>query len=199
MYSSMYLDKGLQIKSKMYNSKPTGLSTIPQLDGNMSLSSLSSSLTSLDASSSISILDVTHCSAVNSIPVFLGNRPPTNNQNAYLRKPSCIKTLRRSNKTLQSISLPLISVYNMRSLLPKLDSFTQDFEDRATGLSILTEIWEKADNKKHQKKLQELFEMKGILYISTPRSGLKRGGGVAIVADPTRFLLSKFSVSNALL
>ena len=165
MYSSMYLDKGMQNTSKICNSLPISQSIIPQLDGNMSMSSISSSLTSSDDSSSISILNETHCSAVNSIPVILGNRLPTNNRNEYLRNPSCIKTLKRSNKTLQSISLPLISVYNMRSLLPKLDSFTQDFEDRATGLSILTEIWEKADDKRYQKKLEEIFEMKG-------RSGL---------------------------
>ena len=84
----------------------------------------------------------------------------------------------------------------MRSLLPKLDSYAEDFEDRDTGVSFLTEIWTKAENNKHQNKLKELFEMKGLLYISTPRPGLKRGGGVAIVADPTRFLLSKLSVSN---
>ena len=84
----------------------------------------------------------------------------------------------------------------MRSLLPKLNAFAEDFEERETWLAFLTEIWEKADNKKLQNKLQELFEMKGLLYISTPRPGLKRGGGVAIVADPTRFTLFKFSVHN---
>ena len=57
-------------------------------------------------------------------------------------------------------------------------------------MSFLTEIWEKADNQKHQNKFQELFKIKGLLYISTPRLGLKRGGGVAFVADPIRFILS---------
>ena len=51
-------------------------------------------------------------------------------------------------------------------------------------------------NQKHQNKLNELFEMKGLLYISTPRPGLKRGGGVAIAADPSKFSLSKLNVPN---
>ena len=126
----------------------------------------------------------------------MGNRPPTKSRRANFRKPTLVKTLRRDKKTLQALSLPLISLYNMRSLLPKLDSFVEDFEDRGTGLSFLSEVWEKADNEKHQNKLHELFEMKGLLYISTPRPGQKRGGGVALVADPTRFSLTKFSVSN---
>ena len=112
------------------------------------------------------------------------------------KKTRFLKTLRRSNKAVQGLSLPAISNYNMRSLLPKLDSFAEDFEERDTGLSFLTEIWEKSCNKQHQNKLNELFEMKGLLYISTPRPGLKRGGGVTIAADPTRFSLTKFNVPN---
>ena len=36
--------------------------------------------------------------------------------------------------------------------------------------------------------------MKGLLYISIPRPGLKRGGGVALAADPSLFTLSKLNV-----
>ena len=83
----------------------------------------------------------------------------------------------------------------MRSIFPKLDSYAEDFNERAIGLSFLSEIWEKSSNKKHQLKLQELFELKGILYISTPRPGSKRGGGVAITADPSKFSLTKLNIS----
>ena len=164
----------------------------------MSLLSCASSVTSLDSSS----LTTQHyeeviCPDVYSIPVIIGNRSSSlKKKEQRIMKPRFIRTVRRSNKVLQSLSLPTISLHNMRSLLPKLDSYADDFEDRDTGVSFLTEIWTKSDNKKHHNKLQELFEMKGLLYISTPRPGLKRGGGVAIVADPIRFSLSKFSVPN---
>ena len=36
--------------------------------------------------------------------------------------------------------------------------------------------------------------MKGISYISTPRPGLKRGGGSAIAACPTKFSLVKLHI-----
>ena len=171
---------------------------INQIDGNMSLPLSASSASSLNSSSSTSQLyEEVSCPVVDSIPVIIGNRPSRLIKNDQEdRKPRSLTTIKRSNRVLQSLSLPTISSYNMRSLLPKLDSYAEDFEDRDTGVSFLTEIWTKADNNKHQNKLHELFEMKGLLYISTPRPGLKRGGGVAIVADPIRFSLSKFSVPN---
>ena len=180
------------------DSSPSSNSCIIQLDGNISLSSEDSFAASSDHSicSSSDHPSEISCPNVNSITVQIGNRPPPLYAYDSNKNTRFLKTLRRSNKAVQGLSLPAISNYNMRSLLPKLDSFAEDFEERDTGLSFLTEIWEKSCNKKHQNKLNELFEMKGLLYISTPRPGLKRGGGVAIAADPTRFSLTKFNVPN---
>ena len=183
-------------KSKCYSTS-SNLSSfhIDQLDGNISMSS-DESFTS--SSKNLSVHDGSFCPDVDIIPVIIGNRPlpPPLETQTSLRRTRVLKTLRRSKKAIQGLSLPTITNYNMRSLLPKLDCWVEDFEERSVGLSFLTEIWEKAANKKHQNKLREVFEMKGILYISTPRPGLKRGGGVAIAADPTRFSLSKLNVPN---
>ena len=86
MYSSMYLVNDVLNKSE----PPSQSKQIAQLDGNMSLSSTSSLSTSLDTSS-LSTLNETHCSAVNSIPVILGNRLPQNNLNENPRKSRCLK------------------------------------------------------------------------------------------------------------
>ena len=67
--------------------------------------------------------------------------------------------------------------------------------ERESDLSFATEVWEKLENKKHQIRLEELFEVKGIKYISTPRPGAKRGGGSAIAARLDRFTLSKLNIS----
>ena len=67
----------------------------------------------------------------------------------------------------------------MRSLIPKINNFAIDMEERESDISFLTEVWEKLENRKHQFKLEELLEIKGIQYISTPRPGTKRGGGAA--------------------
>ena len=63
-------------------------------------------------------------------------------------------------------------------------------EDRNCELSFLTEIWQKLENKKHQFKIEELFEIKGMKYISTPRPGNKRGGGAAIVVDTKKYSIT---------
>ena len=91
-------------------------------------------------------------------------------------------------------ALPKISVYNARSLFPKLESFTTDLIEREIDVSFVSEIWEQTSNKKHASKIQELFELKGIKYISTPRCG-RRGGGAAIAANLANFSLTKLNVS----
>ena len=48
--------------------------------------------------------------------------------------------------------------------------------------------------KKHQFKIEELFELKGMKYISTPRPGTRRGGGAAIVVNTEKFSISKLNI-----
>ena len=83
----------------------------------------------------------------------------------------------------------------MRSLMPKIENFGADMEERNCSISFLTEVWEKSENKKHQFKIEELFEMKGMKYISTPRPGARRGGGAAIVVNTGKYSISKLNIS----
>ena len=92
--------------------------------------------------------------------------------------------------------MPRILCYNMRSLMPKLKNFGLDMHDRDSDISFLTEVWEKAENKRHQLKIEELFEMKCLKYISTPWPGARRGSGAAIVVNTERFSISKLNISH---
>ena len=65
----------------------------------------------------------------------------------------------------------------MRSLIPKLDNFAIDME-----------VWEKSENKKHQFKLEELLQLKGIQYISTPRPG------AIIAVRKDKFKITKLNI-----
>ena len=60
------------------------------------------------------------------------------------------------------------------------------------NLSFLSEVWQK-NSRRHNYKIDELFEMKGITYISTPRS-CRRGGGAALVADSEKYTLTKLNI-----
>ena len=79
--------------------------------------------------------------------------------------------------------------------MPKIGNFGQDMHDRMCSLSFLTEVWQKSENKKHQFKIEELLELKGLKYISTPRPGTRRGGGAALVVDTENFSISKLNIS----
>ena len=85
----------------------------------------------------------------------------------------------------------VISVYNMRSIWPKFHNLA---ELRGTDLCFLTEIWEKLENKKYQRRIMEMMELQGIHYISTPRPGSRRGGGVAIAFPGSKFHVTKLNI-----
>ena len=158
------------------------ISLIDQLDGNISISS--------DSSISSSSEGDQYASA---IPVHIGHRPVNSLQSS--RPPPVRRAVRRDNKVLQAASLPKMSSYNMRSLMPKIGNFGQDMHNRMCSLSFLTEVWHKSENKKHQFKIEELLELKGLKYISTPRPGTRRGGGAALVVNTENFSISKLNIS----
>ena len=102
-------------------------------------------------------------------------------------------TVKRNNKQLEGISLPVISVSNLRSLTPKLYSFKNDMIQREISVSLCSEVWEKANCKKQQFEIEKMLQMEGLKYISTPRT-TKRGGGAAIIVNTEKFSLEKIQV-----
>ena len=103
-------------------------------------------------------------------------------------------TIRRDNRFIEAMSLPIFSVYNMRSIWSKFSSLAEDMDERDTDVTILSEVWEKKENAKHKGKIEEMFEMKDMHYFSTARPGTKRGGGAAITAKGNRFHVSKLNI-----
>ena len=67
--------------------------------------------------------------------------------------------------------------------------------ERDCDILFLSEVWEQSENRKHQFKIEEMLEMKGIKYFSTPRPGAKRGGGAALAINPNKFNVSKLNIS----
>ena len=103
--------------------------------------------------------------------------------------------IRRDEGLVVALSLPTITQYNMRSLWAKAGNLADDINFRQSDICFLTEVWQSAENKKHKYKIEEMLEMKGINYISTPRPGIRRGGGVAIAFPGTRFHITKLNVN----
>lgn len=127
-----------------------------------------------------------------SINVIVGNRPKPDPTGL---RTTTRKTVKRIKKLELMTQLPSFSLYNMRSTWGKIENLTQDMKERKTQLTFLTEIWEKKKNMKHQKKIEEITNMKGLGYISCPRRGRKRGGGCGILFQKNQFSVSSSSGS----
>ena len=126
------------------------------------------------------------------IPTQIGFRPY---KSILEPLPPTRKVIYRSNRNIQALTLPKITNYNMRSLWGKILNLSEDIMDRQSDLIFLTEVWQKVENRKHQLKIEEMLEIHGIKYISTPRPGARRGGGAAIAVRLENFNISKLNIS----
>ena len=62
-------------------------------------------------------------------------------------------------------------------------------------MALCSETWEKSNNKKYQKNIEEMLEMKGLRMISNPRK-YQRGGGVCIIANTTKVNIQAVETPN---
>lgn len=138
------------------------------------------------------------------IPVITGTAPKTDGtcpawHETYTPRPdnlpSARKTIRQDRRLETGAALPSFSAPNCRSLGPKLNNFQEDMQMRSIDVALCSETWEKSSNKKFQKKVENMLEMKGLKMISNPRK-YQRGGGVCIIADLTKVDIQAVEVSN---
>ena len=61
---------------------------------------------------------------------------------------------------------------------------------------MISEIWEKVENKDFKSKTDELLKEEGIKYVSTPRLSKKRGGEAALLIDIKKYSVEKVEVPN---
>ena len=130
--------------------------------------------------------------AMQGIPVQLGHRPAPVFQEQRME---VRRTIIRSIKLVQALSVPKITLYNVRSAWAKWDNLSEDIQMRETDVMFLTEVWEKLENRKHQKAIENLLELKGLKYISIPRPGARRGGGTALISAENNFRITKLKIS----
>ena len=189
------------------------ISLIPALDGVFDISCSFSSDSGSDQSPSFSKSSWLSCPGESSwysqpdppnlsedlptnehIPVYTSNRASSPSWTNLKRRQHFYSTIRRNNKAVAALSLPTVTVYNMRSIWSKLDCMATDMMERSVDLSMLSEVWEKKESTQHKEKLEELLELKNIKYSSTPRQGTKRGGGAAYTARGNKFNVTKLNI-----
>ena len=109
--------------------------------------------------------------------------------------PAVRQTVRRDNRLLAASQLPSFSAPNCRSLGPRLRNFSEDMLMREVTVALCSETWEKTTNKKYQKEVERLLELKGLGMVSQPRK-YRRGGGVCIIADLSKVTIQPIEIPN---
>ena len=102
----------------------------------------------------------------------------------------------RINNAFVANHLPTITVCNMRSFFPKVENFKTDFLERQVDVSLLCEVWEKAESKQHRAEIEQMLEIEGLKYFSTTRPKGKRGGGAAIIVNTENFQVEKLDIQT---
>ena len=106
--------------------------------------------------------------------------------------------IKRQDKITAALNLPTVATYNVRSLFPKIRNFKTNMLERLISVSFISEIWERADKKLHCLEIENMLEMNGLKYISTPRKPNSKGvsyGGAALVINLEKFTCEKLDVS----
>ena len=75
----------------------------------------------------------------------------------------------RKRLALVANYLPTVTVTNTRSLFPKIENFKNDLLEREVDVSLISEVWEKAEDLKHRHEITKMLELEGLKYFSTTR------------------------------
>ena len=103
----------------------------------------------------------------------------------------------KQDKFYTASHLPTVATYNLRSMVPKLESLTTDLLERKIDCGFCQEIWYKETDKKHNYEVEKLLELKGLKFISTSRKPNKLGvshGGAGIIVNVERFSCEKIPI-----
>ena len=89
-----------------------------------------------------------------------------------------IKTIRRSNKWLQALELPVLANVNPRSAYNKADELRTFIDQEQVDILFLSESWEKENF-----KLEELLHLENHTVVSNVYQRNGKGGRPALVIN----------------
>ena len=156
---------------------------IPQFDGNVSLISSES-----ESSYQEHVLTNRSQESANHIPVHISaNRsevfrsPELNDRGKPVRA-----TLRRDNRIIQSINLPVVININPRSIYNKCEEFSLLIEQYGASVICMSESFERENM-----PLQQLLDLEDYEIISMVKRRDFKGGNPAILIKKDKFIIKK--------
>ena len=113
------------------------------------------------------------------------------------RDPPPQQTGAKIDRLSAATCLPTVATYNVRSLLPKLESLVTDITERSIQCAFLQEIWTSEENKNHQLEAEKLLELRGLKYFATTRKPNSKGvshGGAAILINLEKYSCQRLPI-----
>ena len=101
---------------------------------------------------------------------------------SHEKTPRFLKTISRSNKVLEALSLPTICNMNPRSVYYKVDEFHQFVENEEVDMIFLSELWERENY-----TLEDIIHLENHEVISNVYQRKGTGGRPAIIVNKNKF------------
>ena len=96
--------------------------------------------------------------------------------------------VKRSNKPIQALNLPVVANINPRSVYNKVDEFHTFVEQENIDLVFMSESWER-----EEKSLQEIIHLENHEIVSNVHQRKGKGGRPAIFVDKTKFTVQNLT------
>ena len=101
----------------------------------------------------------TNLHSVSDPPPWYEKYTPSTNK-IFKHNKNNLVTVTINNRLVIGESLPVISVSNMRSLGPKLESLKTDIIEREISVTLISESWEKVGCKKQSHEIEKMFQLR---------------------------------------
>ena len=125
----------------------------------------------------------------NFIPVLTSNRCQAHQIQVF--KQRNLKTIKRSNKTLQALELPTIVNLNPRSVYNKIDEFHTLVSELEADLIFMSESWERENC-----TLDQIIDLENYQIISNVYQRTGMGGRPALIINENKFIVQ--NITNTL-
>ena len=119
-------------------------------------------------------------SCVNKIPVVISNR--CKNQPKFVNRQRNNKTIKRSNKTLQALDLPVVINLNPRSVYNKVNEFHSLVSELSVDLIFMSESWER-----ESLTLDQIIDLENYQVISNVYQRTGVGGRPALIINDKKY------------
>ena len=119
----------------------------------------------------------------NPIPVLLTNRAP---QPPPMKRKPCNVTIKRSNKLLIAVQLPVVVNLNPRSIYNKVNEFKTMMEQLDVGVCFISESWDR-----QSLGLEKIIDLEGHRVIKNVLQRSGKGGKPALVISERNFFIKE--------